>query len=72
MTRKAHGILRQNTVILDAAIPELEGHRVEVELRDAVTPEESAPPESELRAAWTDWANGQEQGPITGEPESWP
>lgn len=70
MTRKALGTIHDNTVLLDEPLPDMEGQRVEVELR--VVSAEDAPQLDELRRAWTDWAQGANQGPIVDESESWP
>jgi hypothetical protein len=72
MTRKAHGVIRHNTVILDEEIPEMEGRRVEVELRVDAAPEEDASSSAELRDAWSSWVESGEQGPIADEPDAWP
>lgn len=69
MTRKAHGILRKNTVILDEVLPEMEGCRVTVELR--LAPEEETRPPAELQEAWAAWAASGNQGPILDEPDEW-
>ena len=70
MTRKAHGIVRNNTVVLDEDLPEMEGRRVEVELRVDAPQDELAPP-TQLLEAWRAWVNSGDQGPIRDEPDAW-
>ena len=72
MTRKAHGIIWHNTVVLDESVPEMEGRRVDIEIRESESPEEAALPASELLQAWADWAQSANDGPISDEPERWP
>ena len=69
MTRKAHGVLRQNTVVLDEPIPELEGCRVEVELW--IPSEHDEKPATELLEAWRSWAASGGQGAIVDEQDGW-
>ncbi len=71
MTRKAHGVIRQNTVVLDEAFPEMEGRRVEVEMQE-LAPDALPHDEAELNELWNAWAAGDKQGPILDEPETWP
>ena len=72
MDRKAHGVVVHNTVILDESVPELEGRRVEVELRTDPADDDIAPSPAELQAAWSDWVASDNQGPLTGELDGWP
>lgn len=55
-------------VVLDEPLPEMEGRRVEVELRLAPDEEEAAP--AALQEAWNTWAASGNQGPID-EPDAW-
>jgi hypothetical protein len=71
MVRRAHGVIRHNTVILDEPLPEMEGRRVEVDLRDE-SGDEAAPSNEELRRAWAEWVDRSREGPIEGEPDGWP
>jgi len=65
-------VLRQNAIILDEPVPELDGRRVEVELREETAPMASEPSQTDLSIAWLAWAAGDDHGPIAGEPEDWP
>jgi hypothetical protein len=63
MTAQLQGLVQGNTVVLDEAVPALEGRRVRVVLE----PVEAAPPTTtrEQRAeAWRAWIATSPQGPI--------
>jgi hypothetical protein len=64
------GVVHGNTVVLDQALPPLEGHRVRVVLED-IDQMERVLSDQEQRALWAEWEHRGEQGPISGA-DSWP
>jgi hypothetical protein len=68
MAAPLHGLVQGNTVVLDVAVPPLEGKRVLVVLQPV---EEQALTRAEQAEAWRAWIASGPQGPIEdeGEPE---
>ena len=57
------GLVRGNTIMLDAEIPPLEGHRVRLVVEPLDESEVVLSPEESARL-WTEWADNGPQGPI--------
>lgn len=67
---ETRGIVNGKQVVLEDAVPDLDGQRVRVQL-DALDDEKALSPAEQLDA-WRDWVESGPQGPIEDDSDGWP